>query len=85
MPPDDPATSQLGAAYVLVRQPLFVPVALILMRELYVAGLREFMAGRGVSIAVSSGGKWKTATQMFGILLMLYSMAYAWPQAWHYG
>lgn len=72
--------------YFIATQTLsFVPVAIILMRELYVAGLREFMAGRGVSIPVSAGGKWKTATQMIGILLMLYSLAYGWPEAWDYG
>lgn len=78
-------TTRLGFAYALLHQLLFVPVAIILMRELYVAGLREFMAGRGVSIPVSTGGKWKTATQMIGILLMLYSLAYGWPAAWDYG
>lgn len=84
-PVTDLTASPLGLANALLNQPLFVPVAIILMRELYVAGLRECMAGRGVSIPVSAGGKWKTATQMFGILLMLYALAYAWPQGWTYG
>ncbi len=54
---------------------LFVAVALIVLRELYIAGLREFMASRQRTLPVSRGGKWKTALQMIAILLMLTAMA----------
>lgn len=49
----------------------FLPVVIILLRELYVAGLREFLANQQISLPVSSGGKWKTALQMLAITLLL--------------
>ena len=59
--------------------PLFLPVAIILLRELYISGLREFMAARGLSLPVSNGGKWKTATQMLAITFLLFARAYGPP------
>jgi CDP-diacylglycerol--glycerol-3-phosphate 3-phosphatidyltransferase len=41
-----------------------LPTILIAMRELAVGGLRSVAAAEGVSIAVASGAKWKTAFQM---------------------
>lgn len=49
----------------------FLPVAIILMRELYIAGLREFLAIQGITLPVSGGGKLKTAVQMLAITLLL--------------
>jgi CDP-diacylglycerol--glycerol-3-phosphate 3-phosphatidyltransferase len=49
----------------------FLPVAIILLRELYIAGLREFLALQGITMPVSGGGKLKTAVQMLAIALML--------------
>lgn len=48
-----------------------VPVVLLLTRELYISGLREFLGTRGKTLPVSKGGKWKTALQMLSIILML--------------
>lgn len=48
-----------------------VPVVLILARELFVSGLREFMAERRIVIAVTKLAKWKTATQMVSVMLLL--------------
>lgn len=47
-----------------------VAVSIILCRELWVAGLREALAGRSV-VHVSKLAKWKTATQMVAITLLL--------------
>ena len=48
-----------------------LPVAAILLRELYISGLREFLANRQIALPVSRGGKLKTALQLSGIGLML--------------
>ena len=61
--------------------PLFLPVCVILLRELYIAGLREFLAGRQITLPVSKGGKWKTALQMVAITLLLASLAFGPPIA----
>lgn len=64
---------------------LIVPVAIILLRELYISGLREFLAQKNVPLPVSQGSKWKTALQMTAIALFL--LAYCWPvyEIWRIG
>jgi cardiolipin synthase len=47
-------------------------VAAILCRELLITGLRVGLAGR-FSLPVSRLGKWKTASQMVAIALMLFA------------
>lgn len=44
-----------------------VPAIVILLREVMVSGLREFLAGLRVSVPVSRLAKWKTAIQMVAI------------------
>ena len=60
--------------------PLFMAIALILLRELYISGLREFLAQRQIKLPVSKGGKWKTALQMLAITLLLAALAFAQSQ-----
>lgn len=48
-----------------------LPSLAILMREILVSGLREFLAGINVSVPVSRLAKIKTAAQMFSIFLLL--------------
>lgn len=55
--------------------PLFLPVAIILLRELYISGLREFLSARQIALPVSKSGKWKTALQMLAITLLLTQLA----------
>ncbi len=50
---------------------LFFPVAAIILREIYISALREFLAGKKVKLLVSRGGKLKTVLQMLGITLVL--------------
>lgn len=52
-----------------------VPVAVVLLREIAVSALREWMAQQGVREEVKVGklGKWKTALQMVSISLLLAS------------
>jgi CDP-diacylglycerol--glycerol-3-phosphate 3-phosphatidyltransferase len=48
-----------------------VVVMLLICRELAITGLRALASAEGVIIAASSSAKWKTATQMVGIPLMM--------------
>ena len=49
-----------------------VAVALIMVRELFISGLREFMQEKGAIIHVSTLAKCKTALQMFACWLFLW-------------
>lgn len=48
-----------------------LPVLLIILRELYISGLRESLAARQIALPVSRGGKLKTVLQLAGIAAML--------------
>jgi len=63
------ATSRLSEASIIA-------VLVILVRELVVSGLREFLAG-AVIVPVSKLAKWKTAVQMIAIAVLLISGAAA--------
>jgi CDP-diacylglycerol--glycerol-3-phosphate 3-phosphatidyltransferase len=51
-----------------------VPVLVILLRELAVSGLREAMAGRGPTLAVTALAKWKTLTQMAALTVLIVAL-----------
>ena len=44
-----------------------IPAIIILVREIFIAGLREFLAPYKVSLPVSKLAKWKTAAQLIAI------------------
>jgi cardiolipin synthase (CMP-forming) len=44
-----------------------IPALIILLREIAVSGLREFLAGSQVSVPVSNLAKWKTALQIIAL------------------
>lgn len=46
-------------------------VLIIIFRELLITGLRAVVANEGVVIAAEKIGKWKTATQMIALLLII--------------
>ncbi|MEI7669250.1 MAG: CDP-diacylglycerol--glycerol-3-phosphate 3-phosphatidyltransferase [Pseudomonadota bacterium] len=48
-----------------------LPSLAILCREILVSGLREFLADLNISVPVSTLAKYKTATQMIAIFLLL--------------
>lgn len=58
-----------------------IPALVIILREIAVSGLREFLAGARVSLPVSQLAKWKTALQMIalGSLILAPSSAHWWP------
>ncbi len=64
---------------------MLLPVSLIILRELYISGLREFLALKKVPLPVSSIGKWKTAIQMLAVGGMLFGLAYYVQPAWMLG
>jgi len=59
------ATDRLGGWWA-------VPALLIMMREIFIAGLREYLAGKDVEMPVTVLAKWKTGVQMtaIGFLIM---------------
>lgn len=59
----------------LGRVPAIVVIVLVL-REMYMTSLRLLATNEGVSVPVSEFGKWKTATQMVGIPLLMANEAW---------
>ncbi|MBC6438460.1 MAG: CDP-diacylglycerol--glycerol-3-phosphate 3-phosphatidyltransferase [Rhodobacteraceae bacterium] len=53
-----------------VRAWLMVPAVVILFREVFVTGLREYLGGRAGTLKVTPLAKWKTAMQMVAISLL---------------
>jgi len=57
-----------------------VPAIVILLREIAVSGLREFLAGLRVSVPVSALAKWKTTFQLVALGALILSGALPqWP------
>ena len=57
-----------------------IPALVILLREIIVSGLREFLAGLQVSVPVSQLAKWKTALQLISLgALILAGAVPDWP------
>jgi CDP-diacylglycerol--glycerol-3-phosphate 3-phosphatidyltransferase len=48
-----------------------VPAIAILMREIFVSGLREFMGNRDVSVPVTFLAKWKTTVQLVALFFAI--------------
>lgn len=48
-----------------------IAAAIILIREILVSGLREFLAGANVSVPVTTLAKWKTTVQMIALGVLL--------------
>ena len=58
-----------------------IPALIIILREITVSGLREFLATARVSLPVSQLAKWKTTFQMvsLGALILAPASAHWWP------
>lgn len=72
----DPNADKLLIAVALVMlvsdyQASPVATALILCRELFISGLREFMAERQITVHVTKLAKWKTTCQMVAVIFLL--------------
>lgn len=70
----------LLVAFGAVQQVHVVAVILILLREVSVSALREFLAARQIVVHVTSLAKWKTTTQLIAIAVLL--AAGGLPAAW---
>ena len=57
----------------------WLPALVIILREIYVSGLREYLALAQIPMPVSGLGKWKTAIQMLAILALLGTVVFAAP------
>ena len=68
-------TTRQHGAVPLIEGFHIVPALVILLREITVSGLREFLAGLQVSVPVSALAKWKTALQMFALGALILSGA----------
>jgi CDP-diacylglycerol--glycerol-3-phosphate 3-phosphatidyltransferase len=80
----DPLADKLLVALLLIylvshTQTATLPVMIILLREIYVSGLREWLGNRQITLPVSGGGKWKTALQLVAIALLLASPVWQVP------
>ncbi|MBL9060379.1 MAG: CDP-diacylglycerol--glycerol-3-phosphate 3-phosphatidyltransferase [Mangrovicoccus sp.] len=53
---------------------LLIPGAVILFREVFVSGLREFLGTHAGTLKVTKLAKWKTTVQMVAITLLLLSL-----------
>lgn len=62
--------SSLIMLQALDRVPAFIVIILVL-REMYMTSLRLLATNEGISVPVSSLGKWKTAIQMVGIPMLM--------------
>ena len=57
-----------------------VPAIAILFREIFIAGLREFMGNRSVSVPVTFLAKWKTTVQLVALFFVI--LAGLWVGTW---
>ncbi len=86
----DPIADKLLVALMLLylivagHAPL-LPIAVILLREIYIAGLREYLALNAIPLPVSKGGKLKTTVQMLAVAAMLGALAFIFQPAWQAG
>jgi len=49
----------------------FVPIIILVLREVFVSGLREFVSAKGLKISSSNAGKVKTFFQMVSLACLL--------------
>jgi len=55
-------------------------VLVIIFRELLITGLRAIVAAEGGVIAAETLGKWKTATQMVALTIIIFNGIHYWIQ-----
>lgn len=60
---------------------LILPAALILFREVFVSGLREFLGDRASLLKVTPLAKWKTTAQMVAIAVLFLGTGLAYLEA----
>ena len=88
----DKAMVLIALLVIAVRSPyvsagfdVLTPIIMITFREVFVSGLREFLGDKAGTLRVTKLAKWKTASQMFAIVVILSSFLlghYFWAYAW---
>lgn len=77
----DKAMVLIALLVIAVRSPyvgldLLTPIILITFREVFVSGLREFLGDKAGTLKVTGLAKWKTASQMMAITVILSSFLF---------
>ncbi len=77
----DKAMVLIALLVIAVRSPyagldLLTPIILITFREVFVSGLREFLGDKAGTLKVTGLAKWKTASQMVAIVVILASFLF---------
>ncbi|MBL1436021.1 MAG: CDP-diacylglycerol--glycerol-3-phosphate 3-phosphatidyltransferase [Rhodobacteraceae bacterium] len=77
----DKAMVLIALLVIAVRSPyvgldVLTPIILITFREVFVSGLREFLGGKASTLKVTGLAKWKTASQMLAIVVILASFLF---------
>ncbi|HIP24692.1 MAG TPA: CDP-diacylglycerol--glycerol-3-phosphate 3-phosphatidyltransferase [Rhodobacteraceae bacterium] len=77
----DKAMVLIALLVIAVRSPyagldLLTPIILITFREVFVSGLREFLGDKAGTLKVTGLAKWKTASQMVAIMVILASFLF---------
>ena len=60
---------------------LILPATVIVFREVFVSGLREFLGARSVGLQVTKLAKWKTTAQMVAIAVLFLGLGLAYVDA----
>lgn len=76
----DPIADKLLVAAVLLAlvdadQASVIPALIIMLREIMVAGLREYLATQSISVPVTTLAKWKTTIQLVALGVLLFAPA----------
>lgn len=61
---------------------ILIPAAIILFREVFVSGLREFLGDQSKTLKVTQLAKWKTTVQMVAIPVLLMAGILEWQHEW---
>ena len=59
---------------------ILLPVAFILLREVFVSGLREFLGAKAGRLKVTYLAKWKTTAQMIAIPVLFLASVFEWDR-----
>ena len=61
---------------------ILLPATMILFREVFVSGLREFLGAQASTLKVTKLAKWKTMAQMVAIAVLFAKGIFEHHQAW---
>ena len=74
------AAPGVALAFALFDRPYADWIAFILLREVFVSGLREFLGAKAGKLKVTYLAKWKTTAQMVAIPVLLLAGVFEWDR-----